>query len=282
MITDNETNKVYFSNLSQIDFKNEINQFISLFNEYSIDFGFIKGTKDYYCRDYMCVQKDINSFIQFSFKPDYLQSAERKKFITNTKNLYKANQFLNDYTITYSDIVLDGGNIIRGTNKVIITDKLFKDNHSKSKTAIINEIEKLFNAMVILIPAYPQEETGHADGLIRFVDDTTVLTYNLEVESTLIGKKWKNDFLNVLNLNNLSVKMLPSISHKKDGNNWKYLNFLQVKDLIILPALNSADDEIMTDFFSTLFKTNIKSVNAKNISSHGGVFNCFSWNIKTN
>ena len=65
MIIDKETNKVYFSFLSTYDYKDELKSIKNILKKYNINYGFISGTKDYFCRDYMPVQVDES--ISFNF-----------------------------------------------------------------------------------------------------------------------------------------------------------------------------------------------------------------------
>lgn len=193
MIFDKETNKVYFSCLSKYDFKKELHEIQEVLKKHTIEWDYIKETQDYFCRDYMPVQVREKHLVQFKFYPDYLLKPDRLQYFTKTQQVHKKNIFLNDFDITFSDIILDGGNIVKWNDKVIITDKIFTDNNNREKSIIIEELEKLLECTIIIIPAYPEEETGHADGLVRFIDGNTVLTYNLGIES---GKKpgWKDKF----------------------------------------------------------------------------------------
>ncbi len=279
MIIDKETNKVYFSYLSKYDFKKELHDIQEVLKKHTIEWDYIHGTKDYFCRDYMPVQVREKHLVQFKFYPDYLLKPDRLQFFTKTQQVHKKNIFLNDFDITFSDIILDGGNIVKWNDKVIITDKIFTDNNNREKSKIIEELEKLLECTIIIIPAYPEEETGHADGLVRFIDENTVLTYNLEIES---GKKlgWEDKFMETFQNNNITVKMLPAVSKKEDYKNWAYLNFLQVNDVIILPVFNRESDEVMIHFFKETFNTTIETVYSQNILDQGGVLNCFTWSIK--
>jgi len=280
MIVDKITDKVYFSFQSTYDFKSELLEIQSILKNHNINWRYIKGTKDYFCRDYMPVQVTEKHLVQFQFYPDYLLRPDRLEYLTKIKHVYKKNEFLNDFNITFSNIILDGGNIIKWKDKVIITDKIFSENKNFKQSDIINELKKILECEIIIIPSYPNEETGHADGLVRFIDEKTVLTYNLEIESGKIYVEWKDKFLNTFKDNKIEVKMLPSVSEKEDVDNWAYLNFLQLNDLLILPIFNKNSDQIMVEFFKDTFKINIETVYSKKIFDQGGVLNCFTWNIK--
>lgn len=280
MIIDKETDKVYFSYQSTYDFKSELTEIKSILKKYNVDWGFMAGTRDYFCRDYAPVQIDETRFVQFRFYPDYLARADREKYITDMKKVYEKNGFLNNNSVTFSKIKLDGGNIVKWKDKAIVTNKIFTENKDIRETEIIDELERLLEIKIVVVPAYSGEETGHADGLVRFIDGATVLTYNLDIENNENGLKWKENFLKTFEENNIEVKMLPPVSEKEDANNWAYLNFLQVKDLIILPVFNRDSDKTMLSFFKETFKANIETVYSQNILNQGGVLNCFTWNIE--
>ncbi len=174
MIIDKETNKVYFSSQSKYDFKGELLGIQSILKKHNINWEYIEGTKDYFCRDYMPVQVAEKRLVQFKFHPDYLLRPDRLKYLTNIKEVHNKNEFLNDFDITFSNIILDGGNVIKWKDKVIITDKVFTENKNLKPSDIINELKQILECEIIIIPSYPNEETGHADGLVRFIDGNTV------------------------------------------------------------------------------------------------------------
>lgn len=277
MIADFETNKVYYSYQSNYSFKSEIKELKVYLKKAGVECAKIIGTKDYFCRDYMPIQKDKSTLVQFTFKPDYLlNDPELKKFVTDTRLVYRQNGFLMEYDIHYSNIIFDGGNLIKWKNKAIITDKILADNPNLIKEQIVDEIGRLLGVDVIIIPRYPIEElTGHADGLVRFIDENTVLTICLDDEI----EPWKVEFVNALTVSGLKVKSLPK-PLVEDKNSWGYINYLQVKGLIVLPSLNDINDNQMLEFFNKEFNGyNIKLLNSKRIIEQGGVLNCFTWNI---
>lgn len=280
MIADYQTNKVYFSSLAIQDFKQEMGKITGVLEKYCIEIGYIRAAKDYFCRDYMPVQVGERELVQFRFRPAYLITPERRKFLTDTDRVHRVNKFLKDFNVIFSDIILDGGNVIKWTDKAILTDRVYSDNRNLKKSEILGSLEKHFGAKIIIIPAYPGEETGHADGLVRFINSDTVLTYNLDIlETTTEGIRWKEAFLKSLRNNGLYVDMLPNTAVNE--NSWAYLNFLQVKNLIILPTFNVDGEESVAQFFEDTFRTNIECVYSGRILSEGGVLNCLSWNVKT-
>jgi agmatine deiminase len=224
----------------------------------------------------MPIQIEKDKFVQFKFQPKYLlEDPVLKDFVTNIEVVHKRNAFLSSKKIIYSNLILDGGNIVKWKNKVIITEGVLTNNPEYSRDELTKELGNLLNAEIILIPAYPNEPTGHSDGLVRFVDENSVLTFCLDNEEL----NWKSDFLDAMHKANLQVNTLPHISDKEDEYSWGYLNFLQVKGLIIMPFLRREGDEMMRSSLKQIFPDKIEKIFASRIIENGGVLNCFTWNI---
>src|SRR5688500_14044196 len=87
-----------------------------------VPIGIIPGTADLWCRDYMPVQVSEGSFCQFVYAPDYLRGFEHLVTLPDQCRL----SFMKDYQ--KEPIVLDGGNVVASRSKVILTDKIYKEN----------------------------------------------------------------------------------------------------------------------------------------------------------
>lgn len=144
MITDKETNKVYFSEWlkKDSDFKDACSRITTILDKHKIDYTFLKETKDIWARDYMPVQKDVGSFIQFRYEPFYLQ--DQIEFQSDPKIVCPANGI----NPVFSNINIDGGNVIKWHDKVIISTRVFAENQGYDKIKLIAEIERLFDARV--------------------------------------------------------------------------------------------------------------------------------------
>jgi hypothetical protein len=71
MITDSQTNTVYFSNLISADFKAEFNELNGIIETAGYKTKLLVETYDYYCRDYMPAQvlKVILYNLCFALRP---------------------------------------------------------------------------------------------------------------------------------------------------------------------------------------------------------------------
>ncbi len=280
MITDNQTNTVYFSNLLPEEHPKEFKELSDIIDSAGHKVKLLVETYDIYCRDYMPVQVADDDYVQFVFRPKAYFKPEEYTDITNPVLV----ELINNLTQPrYSPIILDGGNVIKATDKVIITDRVFKDNsYQFTETEILAHLEKELKCRVIIIPEYPDEITGHADGLIRFIDDTTVFINETKGDPQ---KKWLKKFLSVLQDNNLQPVELPCpMEPDQPTAEGLYINYLHVGNLVIVPQFNFKKEDARAlskckEIFGSKYA--VVPCDARWIAQGGGVLNCASWTVKT-
>ena len=75
-----------------------------------------------------------------------------------------------------TDIIVDGGNVIKCDNAVIMVDKVIQANPHYSASKLLAELNRLFGCEVFLIP-WDEEEGiyGHSDGVVRYMSDGNLL-----------------------------------------------------------------------------------------------------------
>jgi agmatine deiminase len=173
MLTDADTNYVYLSGLLAERFLGFYRCFGQLLKDANVPFELLPKTNDIWAKDFMPVQVSAEKFIQFVYNPDYLRRYKKwQRTISNPQAVCSALQL----PTRQSNLLLDGGNVIRARNKVILTDKVVVENPSLSKAKPLSELRELFEIeTIIIIPRDPLDFTGHADGMVRFVDEDTVL-----------------------------------------------------------------------------------------------------------
>ena len=281
MITDKETNTIYFSEKLLEQSPEIAKQISESIKHFGADCRFLPGTKDIWARDYMPVQVNDHKLIQFTFYPDYLIEYE---YLKSEPDSICADLQLN---IVKSDIVLDGGNVVKSDNCVIMTDKIVIENkHKYNKEQLLAKLRELFEVdKVVLIPWDHGERYGHADGMVRFIDNETVLLqgyYNTRKDL------FKDDFLDYLldslKENHLNYEFLNIDYPEKINAKFAYLNYLQTKDFILLPSLGiDKDDEAMEGEIKKYFPDytdKIQKIKMNSIIAKGGALNCISWTIK--
>ena len=274
------TKVVYLSALLASQYPETCKRLTDILNKHNIPFGFLEGTKDIWCRDYMPIQTPSGKLIQFKYDPSYLKDPEYSESRSDVKYVDK----VNGITPIFSDINLDGGNVVMYGNKAILTDRIFSENPNWSEENLKAELAKLLECEIIIIPAYKPEYdfTGHADGMMRFVDSNTVLVNNLDQDLVYMKKA----IIKALDNANLSYIYFPWFEHKIKGNTDHaigiYLNYLEVGDLIVLPVFDvpgNKDAEAIAKIKEVFPNKTIETIDYNDVALKGGILNCTTWVI---
>ncbi len=245
-----------------------------------IAYGFLPDTKDIWAVDYMPIQIGTDRFVQFRYNPDYLQSQTQRKTITDVDSVCASIRLR--LKPAKSEIVLDGGNVIQTGGKAIVCDKVFKENPDISEKELIRqlkdalEIEKLF-----FVPWDKSECTGHADGMVRFIDNDTVLINDYSREKPEFQRIFRMALHNA-GLDWIEIPYNPYENEKSASAEGIYLNYLQMKQAIIVPTFQRAEDEEAMKVLENVFRgQTIATVDSNEIAREGGILNCISWNIQS-
>ena len=280
MIAGKATDTVYFSEILLTDkrFTKTYNALTELLEKHSIKYDFLKATKDIWCRDFMPIQIEKGEFVSFRYEPSYLK--DDLELQSDPIEVCKANNIKPQF----SKINLDGGNVVNWSDRAIITDRVFDENPEySSKNKLIAEIEKLLNVEIIVIPQIKSDMTGHADGMVRYVDRNTVLGNDREKEF----KYWKNGINQILKEKGIEYIDIPFLDHKEkkypDHAIGCYVNYLEVENLIVLPIFETEknkDQEVYDKFREIFPDRKIETINYNEIGFYGGLLNCTTWTIK--
>lgn len=281
MITDKETNFVYFSSKlkSEVKYHKFWNRFEKLLIKNRIPYGFIENTRDIWCRDYMPIQISANEFIQFQFFPKYYLDPEFINRLTIPSEVVIRHRI----SPKKSKIILDGGNLIKSKNTAIVTDKIYEDNHYLDRGSICSILKKQLKVEnLFVIPRAPYEITGHADGMIRFINETDLLVADYSHESESWKKKMDRALKNTgLNIYNFPTEVV--FEKNQDGDyvaKGVYINFAQIGNIIFMPQFGLNTDKVAIKRAKELFPNcKIIPVDSNEIAVDGGVLNCISWNI---
>lgn len=133
---------------------------------------------------------------------------------------------------------------------------------------------------IIFIPWQKTDFTGHADGMVRFIDDNTVLINDYKNEDT-----FKLELVEILQAAGLKTIKLPYHPYENTSNDHAfgvYINYLQINNLIFLPIYGgqfSRFDKEAILLMEAFFK-NVIPIESNEIAKYGGILNCITWNIK--
>ena len=237
-----------------------------------ISYQLLDGTRDIWLRDFMPVKTKSGKYISFRYEPSYLDDNPelRTDFQTEIDPLFSLEN------LVYSDINLDGGNIVFSPSKqtAVISDRIFMENQKYSSAELVQELELLLDARVIIIPSLRSDMTGHADGMVRFVDENTAIGNHTPYKNGLEQK-----IKSVMRNRNIEVIDFPYFSSLKDSAVGCYLNFLEMEQAIFLPIFGVDMDKEAIDTAKNIFNKTIIPININEIAKDGGVLNCISWEI---
>ena len=274
MVTEESCNTLVITNLFRQQHPEIVKQIEDTCLNHSIDLITIDGANDLWCRDFMPVQVQPDRFVQFDFDPSYYRHPKYEHLKTDVRNVHLKLHG----QIVKSDIILDGGNVCYSKKKVIITDKIFKDNPSKNKSDLVEQLYTLFDAEIIIIPAVPYDITGHADGIVRFIDEETIFLNDFRhgCSESYCNKLFKS-------LQDLNIVLLPNDFHLNkitDDATGDYLNMVVIRDIVFIPKYNTATDDFAYNIVKDVFpKHTIVPIECNALAVKGGVLHCSTWSF---
>ena len=261
---------LYFSSqLNTPKYKPVADRMFAALDLFNIKYKLLNNTKDIWLRDFMPVKTKSGKYISFRYEPSYLAGDPQLK--TNFKTDIAPHFVL---PVTYSNINLDGGNVVFSPSKekVIISDRVYSENSSWHKAELTAKLAKLLEANVIIIPSLKSDMTGHADGMVRFVNENTVVA-NAPLSpfgfETKVKKALQNHGIEVLDF--------PYFDSNGDSAIGCYLNFLETGQAIFLPVFSVDTDNKAVQTAKHIFHKAIIPVNINEIAADGGLLNCISW-----
>ena len=264
---------LYFSSLLKTNPQYSLSSenLFSALSDSGENFTLFDGAKDIWARDYMPIKTKSGKYISFRYEPNYL--ADDPQLRTNFKTDIAPYFTL---PVTYSNINLDGGNVVFSPSKTkaVITDRVFSENPEYDKNTLLLELENLLEAEIIIIPSLESDMTGHADGVVRFVNENTMIG-NDSPYKTGYEQKVKR----ALKKHGISVVDFPYFDSAGISAVGSYLNFLETDKHIFLPIFGSVQDETAVKRAKEIFEKKIVAVNINSIAEEGGVMNCISWEM---
>lgn len=269
-----QTNRtVYFSDLLPSRCPHLYQSITDTLTENHVSFGLLHNTKDIWCRDYMPIHFGTDQYVFYKYNPDYLQTPYYRHMITDVMHIEHI-EYLESANTRKLDLVIDGGNIVKCGNSIVMTEKVFAENRDKSRNEIIKLLEETFQCKVIFLPWDNKEIFGHSDGLIHYLESNRILMTNYaDFDKTMDSKfrKILEQHFEVITLN-YNVK-------RKHQRSWAYINYLQLGKLILVPQLDIEEDsQAQLQIAKVLPNHKVIGIPALEAVRKGGALNCISWN----
>ncbi|WP_051287101.1 agmatine deiminase family protein [Algoriphagus mannitolivorans] len=276
MTPDSQTNFLYLADTLPKKYPEFYARLEKELNKQKVAFDFLPNTKDVWAVDYMPIQVG-EKFVQFSYDPSYLKFKKYEKTKSDVDGICAGLGI----QVQKSEIVLDGGNLVRSAHQAFITDRIFEDNPDWKRNDLLDELQSLLELdRLFLLPVQPGDFTGHADGMVRFVDEHTVLANDYSKEP----KKFYEAYEIALHNTGLKVIKLPYNVYGNSSNdhaNGDYINYLQMEKVIFVPVFGFDEDDEVLEILNQVFPNHsIIPIEANDLARNGGILNCISWNIR--
>ena len=275
MITNYNTNKVYLAKgMTSEKYVDATGHLLGTLYNLKVHWDFLSQTASplhIWARDYMPVQVSKDKFVCFNYSPDYLKDIPEYKPDTPTILSTLGLQVIN------SDIIIDGGNVISCGDKVIMTDKIFRENPHYDHNELIGTLSQLLEAEIVLIPEDSYDEYGHADGMVRYIGEGRVLLNNYCDFDKALRKKLLAALTPHFDITELHYRVYTN-------NSWAYINFLHVGQHLFVPMLKGKLAEIAFRQIAEAYpQCKCHQIwDCDYIVREGGALNCSTWNILVN
>ena len=239
---------------------------------HGIEVRLLKAVRDYWAKDYCPVQIGPGKLVKFRYDPDYLRDQPQlrtgDRVVKSIRGIGRCRR---------SDIILDGGNIVASRTKTILTDKVYKENPRWSRADLRNTLRKLLRVdQLIIVPKEPYDNIGHADAMIRFIDEDTVLVSDYSKVDPGFGVR----LIEVLRRNRLAIETIPYFHEKRSRAGIPsavgcFANFLHTEKVLIAPIYGSKHDHLALRKLESVFPgLPIVPLDCTNLAREGGVLNC--------
>lgn len=224
----------------------------------------------------MPVQVTQDDFVLFDYRPNYLCGHEHLVTPDEARSLVPP-----DGRLRRCDINLDGGNVVAGVGKVIVTDKVYKENPGRERSVLRDQLAEVLRAEVAVVPREPYDVIGHADGVVRFVEEGVVVANDYNEVDPRYGVRLEA----ALRRHGLAVERLPCFRFDEShegipsavGN---FANFLRIGTQVIVPAYGIPQDDLACRVLDRLLPgATVVPLRCEGLAREGGVLNCVAWTI---
>ena len=278
MTTNNLTNTVYFSDLLPKKCPILNQHIVEALETNKIRYAYLSETKDIWCRDFMPIQIEEDRFVFYKYTPDYLQSPYYCRLQTNPDKVFQAPQNrleqVTQNAITI-DLVIDGGNVVKCCDTIVMTEKVFVENKDKTRTEVERILKDAFRCDILFLPWDRKETFGHSDGIVHYAGDGKILLTNYDDSSLYYFRRFRK----VLE-KQFEVVPLKYATKRRHARSWAYINFLQIGKLVLVPQLGLEEDgQALEQIANALSDFEVIGIQALEAVRRGGGLNCISWNV---
>ncbi len=162
-----------------------------------------------------------------------------------------------------------------------MTDRIFGGNLQYERKKLTFELHELLDVdKLYFVPEQPGDFTGHADGMVRFIDENTIVINDYRKEKQWFYRAFEIAIHNT-SMDCFGIPYTVYENKSDDQANVDYINFLEMENAMFIPTFGlKEDDEVVRQLEQLFPKQNICTIESNEIAIEGGILNCISWNIK--
>ncbi len=228
---------------------------------------------DIWIRDFAPFQTAQGKWVGGIYRPSYLKRSASERISAAFARHVPARRF---------PVRLDGGTFVHNGRGVgIVTTKLYHTNRNHAPAELLRMLrEHLELAHLVVVPSVPGDRIGHADGILKWADERTLLVGRLEFDLVLASLKAGLP-------RGIAIVPFPQALCEEVTCGWQtargvYVNFLLTRNAVYLPLFGLREDDEAVAAAARLFAPKpVVPIAANAVARHGGVLNCISWNFRS-
>ena len=276
MIADHETNVVFVAVTLEREFPAVYSGLKNILGHHDIPLRTIPGTRSIWSRDYLPIQVAEDRFVQFRYAPDYLTGKYRH--LRADGGVGPKLPWLK--SCLRSEFVLDGGNFVGWGDRAIVTGKVFRENPGRTRKVVAEDLRKCLGvAELIVVPTEPDDPIGDSDGMVCWLGERSVLINDYSKIDGSFRRRIHESFRrHQVDLVELPYEPQPGGRNGilTAAGNW--MNFLRVRDLLIVPTFGMKGDEQAIDILGDVHSGYaVETVDCRELAEEGGLLHCATW-----
>jgi agmatine deiminase len=268
-----------------------------LFHHRKVETIIFQEVSDIWIKDWapvLVLHKGNICTVKFKYDPSYFKESDKKYAQADNQVGIELSDKLNVPPLLEIGYTWDLGNLTHnGGGLAIISNRLIADNENRPIKYMCDILHVTLGfSDIIFVPVEPGDKTGHVDGMVRFINERTLVVaqypsgYTYSVFMDLLQERLQVDLgpdFKIIRLKNAEPE--ERIKEGIDSAVGNHMNFLRIDNQIYFPYYSDEiSEEAYNEFAQALqiIDSKIQIIPVKipeinDLASLGGVLNCFSW-----
>lgn len=223
--------------------------------------------------------------------PDFVREEYMENYTKDDKLAENISSAIGIERINLNTFVLEGGAFESDGCGTVITTESCILNENRNPGITREQAEQYFKQYIgatniIWLEGTTDEDItdGHIDGLVRFVDEQTILTMTEEDYYETYDYTPAGDYSKVINATNTAgekytIVTLPITAEEVEWLGWRanYLNYYAGNEAVLVPVYGDVMDAEALRILGTLYPTKeIVPINGETLALLGGGFHCIT------